>query len=69
MSDTDLKPTDYSNTILRQNPENASVVSIFPLVTEEDNQNTENINQASQTDEVKTQPTVPQTFVGGGSSY
>ena len=32
MSNTDLKPTDYSNTIVEQNPENASVVSVFPLV-------------------------------------
>ena len=68
MSNTDLKPTDYTNTILRQNPENASVVSVFPLVLEQNNENTENLNQASQTDEVKTQPTVPQT-VSGGSSY
>ena len=63
MSNTDLKPTDYSNTILRQNPENASVVSIFPLVTEEDNQ-----NPASETTETRPQPTVPQT-VSGGSNY
>lgn len=63
MSNTDLKPTDYSNTILRQNLENASVVSVFPLVTEEDDQNT-----VSETTETRPQPTVPQT-VNGGSGY
>tara|TARA_R100001509_G_scaffold106873_1_gene63453 strand:- start:209 stop:397 length:189 start_codon:yes stop_codon:yes gene_type:complete len=35
MSNTDLKPTDYSNTIVSQNENNASVVSIFPLVGNE----------------------------------
>lgn len=69
MSNTDLKPTDYSNTIVKQNLQSASVVSIFPLVIEENNQNTENMNVVSETDEVKTQPTVPQTVSSGGSSY
>lgn len=35
MSNHDLKPTDYSNTIVSQNENNASVVSIFPLVGNE----------------------------------
>ena len=35
MSNNDLKPTDYSNTVVVQNENNASVVSIFPLVGNE----------------------------------
>lgn len=35
MSNTDLKPIDHSNTIVEQNPENTSLVSIFPLVGNE----------------------------------
>ena len=32
---SNIAPTDYSNTILVQNQNNASVVSIFPLVESE----------------------------------
>ena len=64
MSNHDLKPTDYSNTILVQNDDNASVVSIFPLINEELTETPQ------QTEEVqRSVPAVPQTVSGGGSGY
>ena len=64
MSNHDLKKTDYSNTVMAQNPGNASAVSIFPLSSEESSQNV-----ASESNENRPQPTVPQTVSSGGSSY
>lgn len=64
MSNHDLKPIDFSNVVVIQNPNNASVVSIFPLVGTEPEieMQTENID-------ISSSPTVPQTTSVGGSSY
>ena len=64
MSNHDLKPTDYSNTVVRQNENSASVVSVFPLVGAEQEQ----VFQGTQSI-TTTPPPPPQTFSGGGSSY
>lgn len=64
MSNADLKSTDHSNTIVQQNPENASVVSVFPLV---DNQPLESENTRSVTANLPS-TSISQT-VGGGSNY
>ena len=69
MSNTDLKATDYSNTIITQNEDNASVVSIFPLVMEEVENNTVEATETTETNGVKTAPAVPQTVSGGGGGY
>ena len=64
MSNHDLKPTDYSNTVLVQNDDNASVVSIFPLVNEESAQTPQETQEIP-----RSAPAVPQTVSGGGSGY
>ena len=69
MSNNDLKPTDYSNTIVVQNENNSSVVSIFPLVVTEVEESTTETSVLTESDETRTQPTVPQPISGGGSSY
>lgn len=57
-----IAPTDYSSTIVVQNPSNASVVSIFPLV--------ENEPQAVQTTQSNTMPQTDNTPTStGGSAY
>ena len=61
MSNHDLKPTDYSNTIVVQNENNASVVSIFPLVGNEP-------VAVEQTQTITTDlPTTVQTNTGGSA--
>lgn len=69
MSNNDLKPTDYSNTIVVQNENNSSVVSIFPLVVIEAEEVITETNVSVESDETRPQPTVPQLISGGGSSY
>ena len=65
MSNHDLKQTDYSNSVVAQNPENASVVSIFPLVQEENNENI-----VSEVNGNRSQPIPPVPVnSSGGSSY
>ena len=69
MPDHNLKPTDYSNTVVIQNSENASVVSVFPLI-----QDTEVTVQPSEqmVANVTTTPTAPPASVNttsGGSGY
>lgn len=62
MSNSDLKPTDYSNTVVVQNDNNASVVSIFPLVG----------NEPLATEQTQVVTAVPPTTVQtntGGSVY
>lgn len=63
MSNTDLKPTDHSNTIVEQSPENASVVSIFPLVGNEPliNEETQPVSSGI--------PTTPNTPSPSGNNY
>tara|TARA_R100000231_G_scaffold136343_2_gene111535 strand:+ start:899 stop:1111 length:213 start_codon:yes stop_codon:yes gene_type:complete len=68
MSNTDLKPVDYSNTVLVQNSNNASVVSVFPLVAQEINETIVNESVVIETSSIVTTPTVPQTVSGGGGS-
>ena len=54
--------TDYSNTIIAQNANNASVVSIFPL--------RHNETEAAQTTQPVTAPQVASTPIStGGSAY
>tara|TARA_R100000908_G_C3685449_1_gene102139 strand:- start:285 stop:551 length:267 start_codon:yes stop_codon:yes gene_type:complete len=54
--------TDYSNTIIAQNANNASVVSIFPL--------RDNETEAVQTTQPVTAPQVANTPIStGGSAY
>ncbi len=65
MSNHDLKPLDHSNTVMKQNSENASAVSIFPLVGTE----SEQVLQATQSVTSTPPPAPPQIVSGRGSSY
>lgn len=69
MSNHDLKPTEYSNTVVTQNSENASVVSVFPLVQDIEITVQPSDQMVSNVTNTPTAPPAPTNITSGGSSY
>ena len=63
MSNHDLKQVDHSNAVVKQNENNTSAVSIFPLVGTETQQDPEIVQNTT------TPPPPTPTVSGGGSGY